>query len=178
MTKNIYTTVDDAMVDQVITPLGEWADQYDVGAIADEILEWDPAEDEQGVQHLNHQGFRVKEDYSDDTQEGVAAFWEVVKRHEKTRRLHWSEIREDEDGQTWATVTLEYYDSDDDEWYAVQTDPARVEATLDDGWQIGAEDTEAQAEIEDTEIWEAAEDRLLAKAGLTRDDIYVQNDGA
>lgn len=58
---NIYTTRNEAIEAEIITPLGEFADDHDIDAIADELL----TTTGEGTEY----GFTIDED---------ADFWEVV----------------------------------------------------------------------------------------------------
>lgn len=78
----IYTTKQDAIEREIIESLGDYGNDYDIDAIADELLEFDDATDEDGTVHLDRQGFRVRKEY-DNSPEGCSAFWALVEAHEK-----------------------------------------------------------------------------------------------
>lgn len=61
---NTYTTRNEAIEAEIITPLGEFADEYDIDAIADEVL----TTTGEGVDY----GFTIDED---------ADFWAIVEKH-------------------------------------------------------------------------------------------------
>lgn len=69
-----YTTRSEAVLREVIEPIeatGEASrDEYDIEAIADEVLEYDPA-----FGHIQDAGYSLKFDVDD--------FWDVVRRHER-----------------------------------------------------------------------------------------------
>ncbi|MDJ1372217.1 hypothetical protein [Gulosibacter molinativorax] len=68
-----YTTRTEA-IESIIEALGEFADEHDIDAIADEVIEYDDAYDaEKNVYHLDRQGFYIKP----DTEE----FWAIVQKH-------------------------------------------------------------------------------------------------
>lgn len=69
-----YATRGDAMQREIIEPLGEWAEEHDVEAIADEVLYWHDEVREDGKIWLPGCGYRVRE-------MGTDAFWEIVARH-------------------------------------------------------------------------------------------------
>lgn len=66
--KKRYSTLPEFVNGEVIQPLGEFADDYDVETIADEISEFDG------------RCFVLKDEYATDD-EG-RAFWEACDRHE------------------------------------------------------------------------------------------------
>lgn len=61
---NTYTTHDEAVQREIIEPLGEFADEHDIDAIADEVI----VEVGEGVDY----GFTIDED---------ADFWAIVEKH-------------------------------------------------------------------------------------------------
>lgn len=61
---NTYTTHDEAVQREIIEPLGEFADEYDIDAIADEVI----VEVGEGVDY----GFTIDED---------ADFWAIVEKY-------------------------------------------------------------------------------------------------
>lgn len=61
---NTYTTRNEAIEAEIITPLGEFADEYDIDAIADEVL----TTTGEGVDYR----YTVDED---------ADFWAIVEKH-------------------------------------------------------------------------------------------------
>ena len=76
-THTTYTTRTEAIECEVIEPLGEYANEFMINAIADEVLEWVDGRganpDHPNAIWLPAQGFRL----AVDTDE----FWEVVQRH-------------------------------------------------------------------------------------------------
>lgn len=65
----IYTTKDELVERYVVEALGDYAGDYDVRAIADEISEY------------VHTGNAARDGYA-VTEQGEASFWEVAARHE------------------------------------------------------------------------------------------------
>ena len=76
-THTTYTTKTEAIEREIIEPLGDYANEYMINAIADEVLEWVDGRganpDHPNAIWLPAQGFRL----AVDTDE----FWEVVQRH-------------------------------------------------------------------------------------------------
>lgn len=64
-----YTTREEAVQREIIEPLGEYAAEHDVEAIADEVLYWHDEIREDGNIWLPGCGFRLNKDVD---------FWEVV----------------------------------------------------------------------------------------------------
>lgn len=78
----LYTTIQDAIAQEIAPALGEFADEYDLEAIAREILVFDAATDEDGTTHLDWQGFRLADIYDEDADEyDQRAFWITAERH-------------------------------------------------------------------------------------------------
>lgn len=75
-----YTTRQDAIQAEIIPALGDHATDYDTDGIADELLTWHAAIDEQGTEHVQQSGFQVKPQYSDDPD----AFWSLAAKHDRT----------------------------------------------------------------------------------------------
>ncbi len=63
----IYTTIDDYIAQVVRPSLGEYADDYDVRAIAQEMTEW------QDHDNATFNGFVEREDVD---------FWDIAVKHE------------------------------------------------------------------------------------------------
>lgn len=85
MNSNISTR-QEATYRLVTEALGEYADEYDIDAIADEVIIFDEAYDEaDNVYRLDRQGYRLAPafDMDHDDYEGDDAFWDVVRKHEK-----------------------------------------------------------------------------------------------
>lgn len=71
----IYTTISDYIAQEVAPALGEWKDDYDMEAIAHEMLEWHSEPHPLGGINADTFGLVVREDVD---------FWDVVQRHENT----------------------------------------------------------------------------------------------
>lgn len=85
--QTLYSTRPDAVQAEIINPIEasgvveDASAEYDTEGIADAILVWDDAYDEdQHVHHLDRQGYRVRPEYL-DAPDGVASFWDLVERH-------------------------------------------------------------------------------------------------
>lgn len=137
---DIFTTKQDA-IEQAIIPAFSDAEygglEWDLDAIADEILTFDTATDEDGTVHLDRQGFRVREDVD---------FWEVAGRHEREIfTLTIPEVGEqweitDADGEEVDGVAV----AESEEWEPATYDQAIRGAWFEriDDWQTsGAEHT-------------------------------------
>ena len=81
----IYTSITEIR-DYVTTALGDYADDYDIDAIADEISEWTQAADEAGNILLNNSGLTIKAEYAEDESGVNDAFWAVVEANAKDAR--------------------------------------------------------------------------------------------
>lgn len=57
-----YTTRNEAVLREIIEPLGEYAEEYDADAIADEVLFWHDEIREDGSTWLPGCGFRLNPD--------------------------------------------------------------------------------------------------------------------
>lgn len=68
-----YTTRDEAIYHEITAPLGDDVTDFDVDAIADELIEFRVDHDDQGRELLDTAGYEVREDVE---------FWAVVERHE------------------------------------------------------------------------------------------------
>lgn len=68
----IYQDRTDAINHEIIAVIGPEWDEFDIDAIADEILEWHDETNPQGEILLNRSGYRVKDDID---------FWEIVESH-------------------------------------------------------------------------------------------------
>lgn len=75
MTTIRITTIQDVIDRAVVPALGDFANDYDVEAIAREAFAWRIDTDGQGRELLNTGGF--EQVVSDE------AFWEIAKKHEK-----------------------------------------------------------------------------------------------
>lgn len=73
MTTTTYTTRDEAILREIIEPLGDYASQHDTDAIAEEVLSYYDGRDDEGTIHLDCAGF-----YLSATTD---AFWAAVERH-------------------------------------------------------------------------------------------------
>lgn len=91
MTNNIQSR-DEAVYRLVAEPIAagdgvtDAAAEYDIDAIADEVLIWDDAYDaERNAYLLDYQGWRYAPafDHLHDDYEGDDAFWDCVARHER-----------------------------------------------------------------------------------------------
>lgn len=71
----IYTTISDYIAQEVAPALGEWKDDYDMEAIAHEMLEWHSEPHPLGGINADTFGLVVRDDVD---------FWDVVERHENT----------------------------------------------------------------------------------------------
>lgn len=78
----LYTTRNDAIAREIVSPIEDGGeienayDQFDIDAIADEVLEYvDGYDSEQNAYFLNRQGFRLREDIEADD------FWDSAMRH-------------------------------------------------------------------------------------------------
>lgn len=74
-----YTTRDEAINREIVEPIenGDVDDayaEYDIDALADDLLYWHTEYDEDGNELLNYCGFRLREIESDD-------FWDLVLDH-------------------------------------------------------------------------------------------------
>lgn len=69
----IYTTTADYIAQEVAPALGKYADDYDMDAIAHDMLTWHEETHRLGATHANRSGFVVRD--------GVD-FWDVAERHE------------------------------------------------------------------------------------------------
>jgi hypothetical protein len=80
-----YTTIRDAAEQFVGPSLGDFADDYDVDAIARNAFEYVVDTDEDGTEYLNSAGFRLRPEYDagDDDPSGAefSAYWAMVERH-------------------------------------------------------------------------------------------------
>jgi len=78
-----YTTRDEAIAREIIVPIeagGVVEDaevEFDIEAIAEEVLHFHDAVDENGTTWLNSQGYEVMEDHD--------KFWSIVMRHQRKR---------------------------------------------------------------------------------------------
>lgn len=84
MNNNLYTTRNEAIDREIIGPIEDGANiedayaDYDVDAIADEVLEWvDGYDADKNMYNLNKQGYRLAEDIDHDD------FWDSVMRNAK-----------------------------------------------------------------------------------------------
>lgn len=69
----IYTTITDYIAQVVNPALGEYADDYDVEAIAQDMTEWHDEKDANGNILLNASGLVERDDVD---------FWEIAQKHE------------------------------------------------------------------------------------------------
>lgn len=65
----LYSDRVDAIQKEIIDPLGEYASDHDIDAIAEDILEWVEEKNDQGQILTNKSGYKVKDDVD---------FWQVV----------------------------------------------------------------------------------------------------
>lgn len=70
---NTYTTRNEAILREIIEPLGDYASQHDTDAIGEEVLDYYDGRDDEGTIHLGRAGF-----YLSATTDG---FWAAVERH-------------------------------------------------------------------------------------------------
>lgn len=71
----LHTTIQDAIDQEVLPALGQYAADYDVEAIADEVFRFDDGYDQTtGVHNLDRQGFYQA--VGDD------AFWQIAENHQ------------------------------------------------------------------------------------------------
>ncbi|MDK6814520.1 hypothetical protein QP363_11020 [Corynebacterium sp. UMB6689] len=68
----IYSRLDEAILREIIEPLGEYANEFDIDAIADEMIDWHDEYNAKGEININRSGFHIKED---------ADLWEIIERH-------------------------------------------------------------------------------------------------
>ncbi|QRP98933.1 hypothetical protein I6J72_05385 [Corynebacterium sp. FDAARGOS 1242] len=68
----LYSRRDEAIHREIIEPLGEEATNFDIEAIADEMITWHDEFNNKGEIEANRSGFRIKEDID---------FWTLVERH-------------------------------------------------------------------------------------------------
>ena len=80
----IYTSITE-IADYVTTALGDYADDYNIDAITDEITQWTQATDEAGNILLNNSGYTIKAEYAEDESGVNEAFWAVVEANHKER---------------------------------------------------------------------------------------------
>ncbi|MGJ4084378.1 hypothetical protein [Corynebacterium macclintockiae] len=73
----IYTTISDYIAQEVAPALGEWKDDYDMEAIAHDMLEWHSEPHPLGGINANTFGLIAREDVD---------FWDVAERHENTNQ--------------------------------------------------------------------------------------------
>lgn len=73
----MYATLTEATERVIIEALGDYGDDYDIEAIANEIFEWS-AEFQDNMVLANQSGFVLKEKYLNDPD----LFWEVAEAHE------------------------------------------------------------------------------------------------
>lgn len=67
-----YTTRNEAITREITEPLGEYAAEHDIDAIADEVLYWHDEVREDGSIWLPGCGYRRNQEVD---------FWEVVEKH-------------------------------------------------------------------------------------------------
>ena len=72
-----YATIDDVLSYEVVPALGEYVDDFDTGAIANEAFDYVTDIDEDGVQHGN--GCFVQREDVD--------FWEIAEKHDHGKQL-------------------------------------------------------------------------------------------
>ena len=72
----VYSRKDEYITEVLLPALGEHAQDYDLDAIAYDLLDWHTEYDEQGRGLDNHSGYVVNQGLD---------FWEVVARHEEGR---------------------------------------------------------------------------------------------
>lgn len=122
----IYSSITDIQ-DFVVTSLGDFAGDYDIEAIVDEISDWHNEVDADGNIRLDRSGLIVKPEYN-DSEAGNEAFWELVAQHDLGPwEMSWS-INNESDTGTWDHLTIKRGDveidsdsipsSDDPEPYA------------------------------------------------------------
>lgn len=70
-----FTTLTDVIRDEIAPALGEYADEYDLEAIAREVYEYRVDTDERGRGLANSAGFECVVDNDE--------FWEIVQKHQK-----------------------------------------------------------------------------------------------
>ncbi|MGJ4093931.1 hypothetical protein [Corynebacterium macclintockiae] len=75
--EHLYVTIDSYIREVVIPSLGEFADDYDVEAIAREMTYWYEETDGQGNLLANHSGLAERD--VDD-----AYYWAVVERYDRS----------------------------------------------------------------------------------------------
>lgn len=73
----IYTTISDYIDQEVAPALGEWKDDYDMEAIAQDMLEWHSEPHPLGGINGDTFGLVVREDLD---------FWDVAELHENTNQ--------------------------------------------------------------------------------------------
>lgn len=71
-----YSTLNDAIHREIITPLGEWADHFNIDAIAERFIYWHHDVNTDGTINLNRSGFRVRTDTD---------FWQLAQDHALAR---------------------------------------------------------------------------------------------
>lgn len=69
----MFTTINDYINQEVIPALGDYADDYDVEAIAHDMLLWHEETHRLGATDANHSGFIIRDDVD---------FWDVADLHE------------------------------------------------------------------------------------------------
>lgn len=69
----IFSTIDHYIAQVVRPSLGEYADDYDVRAIAQEMTEWQDEITPSGDINLNHSGFIERKGIN---------FWDIAAKHE------------------------------------------------------------------------------------------------
>lgn len=67
-----YTTREEAVQREIIEPLGEYAAEHDVEAIADAVLYWHDEVRKDGSTWLPGCGYRLNQEVD---------FWEIVEKH-------------------------------------------------------------------------------------------------
>lgn len=77
MTKKIYTTRYEAVREEVVMPLGEYVDTFDVDAIANEVIAPLTVRDDFGNVLLDQSGYYIGVDAEE--------FWKIVAKHEGVR---------------------------------------------------------------------------------------------
>lgn len=68
----MYSRRDEAIQREIIEPLGEAANEFDIDAIADEMIDWRDDYNAKGEINVNRSGFHIKEG---------ADLWEIIERH-------------------------------------------------------------------------------------------------
>lgn len=82
-----YTTRTDAVEREVVVALGEYVEDFDVNAIADEVLVWHTDYTESGDIWLPGCGFRLREDLLAEAEDGSSeTFWSIVATHDGGKR--------------------------------------------------------------------------------------------